>query len=115
MGEFWSWMNTPELWVLVGFHVFIVLMLALDLSVFQRRAHVVTTKEATVWTAVWVALALGFAFGIWRLWHLWNPAEADQGSVKAVEFLTGYLVEQALSVDNLFVFLVIFRFFGVPE
>jgi tellurite resistance protein TerC len=115
MANVWSWVNTPEFWVLVGFHVFIVLMLALDLGVFQRRAHVVTMKEAALWTVIWVALAFGFAAAIWQFWEVWNPDHPDSGSVKAVEFLTGYLVEQAMSVDNLFVFLVIFRYFAVPE
>jgi tellurite resistance protein TerC len=108
-------LNAPEFWVLVGFHVFLGLMLALDLGVFQRRAHVVGMREAAIWTAIWVALALVFALGIARYWPRWNPEEADLGPVRAVEFLTAYLVEQSLSVDNLFVFLVIFRYFGVPE
>jgi len=55
-----------------------------------------------------------FAVGIWRFWHLWHPEEADKGADKAIEFLTGYLIEKSLSVDNLFVFLVIFRYFAVP-
>jgi tellurite resistance protein TerC len=107
--------STPEIWVLVGFHVVIVLMLALDLGIFQRTPHTAGPREAAAWTVVWVALALGFAVGIWRFWHVWNPDQADLGHAKAIEFVTGYLVEQSLSVDNLFVFLVIFRYFGVPE
>src|SRR5438309_7217006 len=90
-------------------------MLALDLGVFQRRAHAVGLKEAAAWSAVWVALALLFAAGIWRFWDDWRPGEAGQGSVKAIEFVTGYLIEESLSVDNLFVFLVIFRYFAVPS
>jgi tellurite resistance protein TerC len=108
-------MQAPEVGVLVGFHAFILLMLALDLGVLQRKGHIPTLKEAAAWSIVWVALAASFAFGIWKFWHLWSPARADEGPVKAVEFVTGYLVELSLSVDNLFVFLVIFRYFGVPE
>jgi tellurite resistance protein TerC len=114
MAAFWSWLQSPEFAVLVGFHVFILAMLALDLGVFQRQARAVSMKAAAVWSTVWIALALAFAAGIWKFWHLWNPQSPGQGSAKAVEFLTGYLVEKALSVDNLFVFLVIFRYFAVP-
>src|SRR5437763_404996 len=114
MTDVWSWVQTPEFLVLVGFHVFVVAMLALDLGVFQRRAHAVGMREAAVWSAVWVALSLAFAAGIWQFWDRWHPADAGQGAVKAVEFVTGYLIEKALSVDNLFVFLVIFRYFAVP-
>jgi tellurite resistance protein TerC len=102
-------------WVLVAFHLFILAVLALDLEVLQRRPHALTTKEAAVWSAVWVAFALLFALGIWKLWPVWAPETPELAGEKSVEFLTGYLVELALSVDNLFVFLVIFRFFGVPE
>src|SRR5262245_59926951 len=90
-------------------------MLALDLGVFQRKAHAVGMKEAAIWSAVWVALALLFAAGIWQFWDRWHPnAPPGEGSGKAIEFVTGYLIEKSLSVDNLFVFLVIFRYFAVP-
>jgi tellurite resistance protein TerC len=101
--------------VLIGFHVFVAAMLALDLGVFQRKAHSVGMKEAAVWSAVWVALALLFALGIGLFWDRWRPDQPDLGPAKAVEFVTGYLIEKALSVDNLFVFLVIFRYFAVPD
>jgi tellurite resistance protein TerC len=114
VADLWAWLQTPEVLALVGFHVFILAMLALDLGVFQRRAHAVGMKEAAIWSGVWVVLALLFAAGIWQFWGSWRPDEADQGPVKAVEFVTGYLIEKALSVDNLFVFLVIFRYFAVP-
>jgi tellurite resistance protein TerC len=114
MEIFWSWIRSPEFWILVGFHVFILVMLTLDLVVFHRHAHEISLTEAAVWSVVWIALALSFAAGIWQCWHLWRPEEPDQGSAKALEFLAGYLVEKGLSVDNLFVFLVIFRYFGVP-
>jgi len=101
--------------ILVGFHIFLIAVLAIDLGVFQKRAHVVGMKEAAGWTAVWVTLAALFAFGIAQCWHLWDPINAGQGPEKAVEFITGYLVELSLSVDNLFIFLIIFRYFQVPE
>ncbi|MDZ7269026.1 MAG: TerC family protein [candidate division KSB1 bacterium] len=90
------------LWV--GFNLFVLLMLALDLGVFHRKAHVVKTKEALLWSVVWIALALLFNLGI----YFW------QGQKVALEFLTGYLIEKSLSVDNIFVFLMIFAYFGVP-
>src|SRR3954464_5011270 len=102
VAQFWTWLQSTEFLVLIGFHVFIVAMLALDLGVFQRRAHAVGLREAAVWGAVWVALALLFALGIWRFWDTWRPDESGQGGAKAVEFVTGYLIEKALSVDNLF-------------
>jgi tellurite resistance protein TerC len=115
MADLWSWQHSPVFVFLVGFHIFIFLMLALDLGVFQRHAHTVSMKEAAIWSIVWIGLALLFALGIWRFWHLWMPDERERGADKAVEFLTGYLIEKSLSVDNLFVFLVIFRYFAVPK
>jgi len=88
-------------------------MLALDLGVFQRRAHAISIREAAVWSAVWISFALLFALGIWQFWYIWRPEEAHKGLDKSIEFLTGYLIEKSLSVDNLFVFLVIFRYFAV--
>jgi tellurite resistance protein TerC len=105
---------TAETWIIVGFHVFILLMLALDLGVFNRKAHRVSMKEAGIWSAVWISLAGLFAVGISQFWHLWHPESIESAGDKALEFVTGYLVELSLSVDNLFVFLVIFRYFGVP-
>ena len=78
-------------------------MLAIDLGVFHRRSHEVKIKEALIWTAVWIALALVFNVGVW----------VSMGSVKGLEFLTGYLLEKALSVDNIFVFILIFTAFSV--
>lgn len=94
--------GTPELWA--GFIIFILAMLALDLGVFHRRAHEVSTREALAWSLVWIALALLFNAGIYH-WF---------GRERALEFFTGYLIEKALSVDNLFVFLVLFTYFAVP-
>ena len=93
------------LWTLFG--VFIVVMLALDLGVFHRRSHEVGFREACVWSIVWIGLALAYMGLIWWL----HPA----GHVKAMEFLTGYVIEESLSVDNLFVFLLIFAYFRVPK
>src|SRR5512135_436396 len=88
----------------VGFNVFVLAMLALDLGVFHRKAHVVSFKESITWTVVWVALALLFNGGIWHFY----------GSQKALEFFTGYLIEKSLSVDNVFVFALLFSYFAVP-
>ncbi len=92
------------LWAWAGFGLFILLMLALDLGVLNRKAHAVTYKEATVWSVVWVTLALCFA-GI----VFWKTNRQT-----GLEFLTGYVIELSLSVDNLFVFLLIFSYFKVP-
>ncbi len=105
----------PELAVLIGFHVFILLMLALDLGVFQRQAHEVSFREAATWTCVWITLAMLFAVAVWQFWHVWRPQEAGAGATKAGLFLVGYGIELCMSVDNLFVFLVIFRYFAVPK
>ncbi|HEV2948908.1 MAG TPA: TerC family protein [Gemmataceae bacterium] len=108
-------MNLQSWAILAGFHIGLIAILALDLGVFQKRAHVVGMKEAALWTVVWIVLALLFALGIANCWHLWDPGNGPQGPEKAVAFLTGYLVELSLSVDNLFVFLLIFRYFQVPD
>lgn len=91
-------------WLWVGFSVFILLMLSLDLGLLNRRAHAIKYREAATWSAVWVTLAMIFAGLVF--WY--------QGSVRGLEFLTGYLIELSLSVDNLFVFLLIFSYFKVP-
>jgi len=90
------------LWVVFG--VVIPVMLVIDLGVFHRTAHAVKIKEALIWSAVWICLALLFDLGVYLL----------VGHEKALNFLTGYLVEESLSVDNLFVFLLIFTYFSVP-
>jgi tellurite resistance protein TerC len=103
-----------EIWILIGFHILILVLLTLDLGVFQRKAHRVGITEAAIWSGVWIALALLFALGIGKFWHLWHPGKGTEGAEKGLEFLAAYLVEKALSVDNLFVFAVIFRYFAVP-
>ncbi|QQR73972.1 MAG: TerC family protein [Holophagales bacterium] len=98
-------METASLSLWIGFNVFVLGMLALDLGVFHRKAHVVSFKEAGVWSAVWIALALVFNAGIWYVF----------GPQKGMEFLTGYLIEKSLSVDNIFIFALIFGYFAVPQ
>lgn len=96
-------LDSPYLWV--GFNLFVLGMLALDLGVFHRKVHKVGFKESISWTLVWVALALVFNLGLYFA----------AGSESALEFLTGYLIEKSLSVDNIFVILMIFTFFRVPD
>ncbi len=87
----------------IGFHIFIFLMLSLDLGVFNKRAHKVAVKEALIWSGVWITLAL--LFNIFVLWKF--------GKNQALEFLTGYVIEYSLSVDNIFVFILIFTYFSI--
>jgi len=94
--------GTPWLWG--GFALFVLAMLVLDLGVFSRKAHVVGLREALTWTAVWIGLAMLFNAGVY---HWFGPE-------RALEFLSGYVLEKALSVDNLFVFIVVFSVFAVP-
>ena len=96
---------TTEISLWVGFNLFVVLMLVLDLGVFHRKEHEVKIKEALIWTCVWITLALIFNYGIYYF----------QGKEKALQFLSGYLIEKSLSVDNIFVFILIFSYFNVPS
>jgi len=91
------------LWL--GFNLFVILMLALDLGVFHRKTHVVSVREALTWTGIWITLALFFNLFIFYSF----------GEEKAVEFFTGYLIEKSLSVDNIFVIILIFSYFQVPD
>jgi TerC family integral membrane protein len=95
--------SSAALWI--GFSLFILFMLSLDLGLFNRKAHAIKYREAAIWSAVWVTLAMIFA-GI-VFWY--------QGPHRGLEFVTGYLIELSLSVDNLFVFLLIFSYFQVPS
>ena len=102
-----------SLWAWVGFGAFVLVMLALDLGLFNRESHVPSYREAVGWSSVWVTLALLFAGSIYFFPQYLNiPAELAQQ--KSIEFLTGYLIELSLSVDNLFVFLLVFGYFKVP-
>ena len=101
-----------EPWMWAAFVGFVLVMLALDLFVFGgRQAHKVSVKEAAAWSMAWVSLALAFNAGLW--WHLNGTVGAEIADRKALEFLTGYLIEKSLSVDNVFVFLLIFSSFHV--
>jgi tellurite resistance protein TerC len=102
------------LWLWVGFNAFVLLLLALDLGVFHRHAHVVSIREATIWSVVWMALALGFNILLYFFWSAFAPASPYSNSEAALAFLTGYLIEKSLSVDNIFVFVLIFTYFAVP-
>jgi tellurite resistance protein TerC len=95
---------TDNLWLWIGFNLFVLLMLALDLGVFHRKAHAVTFKESIAWTVVWITLAMLFNLGVWHF----------GGSDKGIQFLTGYVIEKSLSVDNVFVFALLFGYFSVP-
>jgi len=97
-------MTSGSLFAWIIFNIFVLAMLALDLMVFHRKAHAVSLREALSWSIVWISLALIFNLGIYYLW----------GSEKAMEFLAGYVIEKSLSVDNIFVFIMIFSYFAVP-
>ncbi len=91
-------------WLWIGFHVFVLAMLALDLGVFHRKSHVVSAREAMGWTVAWVTMAMLFNLGIWHY----------AGADRALEFTAGYLIEYSLSIDNIFVFALLFSYFAVP-
>lgn len=103
MFQFLSVIEAMPLWAWVTFFTFITAMLALDLGVFQRETHVVSMKEALIWCCVWVTLALSFGGLLWQ----WRGPESAQ------QFLAGYLIELCLSVDNVFVFILVFAYFKV--
>jgi tellurite resistance protein TerC len=113
------------LWFYAAFAGFVIMLLALDLGVFHRQSHAVSFKEATVWSIVWISLALSFNFVLYKfaLWKFhqdprllaipgFDPSAA--ASQVSLEFLTGYIIEKSLSVDNIFIFVVIFSYFAVP-
>ncbi len=89
----------------IGFHVFVFIMLALDLGVFHKKAHKIPVKEAVTWTIIWITLAMLFSVFVFF----------EFGKIKALEFLTGYVIEYSLSVDNIFVFILIFSYFAVKD
>src|SRR5262249_46013465 len=100
----WTSIMTDRVLLWLGFGFFVLSMMVLDLGVFHRKAHKLALVEAAVWTGVWVSLALAFNCVI----YFWRGAEP------AIEFLTGYIIEWSLSMDNVFVFAVIFSYFAVP-
>jgi tellurite resistance protein TerC len=103
-----------SIWLWVGFNAFVLAMLALDLGVFHRKAHEVSIKEATIWSVVWISLALVFNALIYNYWDVIRPGSSYTNADAGLAFLTGYLIEKALSVDNIFVFVLIFTYFAVP-
>ncbi|MFN7998255.1 MAG: TerC family protein [Bryobacteraceae bacterium] len=116
---------TEYWWFYLGFTGFVLLLLALDLGVFHRKAHTISLREAGIWSAVWIGLALSFNFGLYRYaaWRfasdprlLQVPGFDPETAARQVglEFLAGYVVEKALSLDNIFVFVVVFTFFAIP-
>ena len=102
------------LWVWIGFNLFVLAMLALDLGVFHRHAHVVSIKEAAIWSVVWISMALGFNALLYLFWDRIAPGSEYTNSEAGLAFLTGYLIEKSLSVDNIFVFVLLFTYFAVP-
>ena len=122
MAEYW--------WFYAGFTLFVLLMLALDLGVFHRSAHAVSFKEAAIWSVVWISLALIYNYGLHEYaefrflnserlaqWPGFSPELAAKWADQvSLEFLTGYVIEKSLSVDNLFIFVLVFRYFAIrPE
>lgn len=103
-----------SIWLWVGFNLFVLAMLALDLGVFHRKSHTVSSKEALTWSIVWITLSLAFNAVIYFFWDRMVPGSSYTNQEAALAFLTGYLIEKSLSVDNIFVFILIFTFFGVP-
>ena len=102
------------IWLWIGFNLFVLSLLALDLGVFHRHAHKVSIKEATIWSVVWITLAMVFNLGLYLFWDKVSPDSSSSNSEAALAFLTGYLIEKSLSVDNIFIFVLIFTFFAVP-
>ena len=106
--------NVP-IGIWAGFLTIVAALLALDLGVFHRQAHKVEMKEALTWSAVWIGVALLFNFGLFAYWDQIQPNSPYTPREAGFAFLAGYLVEKALSVDNIFVFLMVFSYFQVPE
>jgi tellurite resistance protein TerC len=113
-------------WLYVGFTVFVLAVLALDLGVFHKKAHEVSFKEASFWTAFWIGLALVFNYLFYRF-SLYQFSTAEpyismvgfdpelQAKTSALEFLTGFVIEKSLAIDNIFIFAVVFAYFGTPK
>jgi tellurite resistance protein TerC len=97
--------DSTDIAVFLAFNAGVLAMLAIDLGIFNRKAHRITVREAAIWSGVWIALSLGFAAGIYHY----------RGRQQGLEFIAGYLIEYSLSVDNIFVFVLIFSYFRIPE
>jgi tellurite resistance protein TerC len=104
LAEFW--------WAYAAFTAFVLLLLALDLGVFHRKAHVVSFRESLGWSILWIVLALVFNYGFYL--YAVSRVGPDAGRQAGLEFLTGYIVERSLAIDNIFVFVLVFNYFGVP-
>lgn len=103
-----------SIWLWIGFLLFVFAMLAIDLGVFHRKAHAVSMREAASWSVVWIGLALLFNLGIYFFWRQMVPESAYSNSEASIVFLTAYIIEKSLSVDNIFVFVMLFTYFAVP-
>lgn len=103
---------TEYWWFYLGFTAFVLFLLFLDLGVFHRKSHTVSFKEATIWSVIWVSLALCFNFLLYN--YTTSKFGAEVGWQIAMEFLTGYVVEYSLSIDNIFVFVLVFSYFAIP-
>ena len=99
-------------WFYAGFTGFVLVLLAIDLGVFHRQAHVVSFRESLGWSVVWVALALAFNYGFYL--YAGSKFGPDMGRQFGLEFLAGYIVEKSLAVDNIFVFVLVFSYFAIP-
>jgi tellurite resistance protein TerC len=102
------------IWIWVLFNIFVLAMLALDLGVFHRDSHAVSVREATIWSVVWISLSMVFNVGLYFFWDQISPSSTYTNGEAALAFFTGYLIEKSLSVDNIFVFVLIFTYFAVP-
>lgn len=100
-------------WFYAGFLILVLVMLAIDLGIFHREAHVVSFRESLTWSVVWVSIALIFNYGFYR--YAASQFGAEQAQRLGLEFLTGYIVEKSLAVDNIFVFVLVFAYFGIPQ
>ncbi len=100
--------------LVVGFTITVIIMLLLDLGVFNKKSHIVTSKEATIWSAVWISLSMVFSFVVYYVFNQ-DAGGHDLAIEKFTQFQTAYWIEKALSVDNLFVFILVFSFFKVPR
>ena len=103
-----------SIWLWIGFNLFVLAMLALDLGVFHRKSHAVSGREALIWSLVWISLSLVFNTIIYFFWDKMMPGSSYTNRDAALAFFTGYLIEKSLSVDNIFVFILIFSYFAVP-
>lgn len=103
-----------EYWTFyAGFILFVFVVLALDLGVFHKKAHEVSIKESTIWTAIWISLALLFNLGLYQ-YSLWK-FDGEIAKQVGLEFLTGFVIEKSLAIDNIFIFAVVFSYFAIPK